>query len=98
MDIQPVTNKSLLDHLKPTLPAIIAVVAFVAIVALVNDTLPEKKPKEEVATAWAGLVTVGKFDGEKMDVGILQSAEIGLRSDGVVVWRFKDGQDNQAKK
>lgn len=98
MDNEPVTNKSLLDHLKPTLPAIIAVVAFMAILAIVEGTLPKKKPKEEVTTAWAGLVTVGKFDGDKMDVGILRSAEIGLRSDGVVVWRLKDGQDNQAKK
>ena len=43
----------------------------------------------EKQTNWVGLVAVGNDDPYCGNVGWLQDIQLGLRGDGIVVWRSK---------
>jgi hypothetical protein len=59
----------------------------VAIILMANASDPRWQPP--TTTTWVGLVpSGGEFNGQwSGSVGVIEGHELGLRSDGVVVWR-----------
>jgi hypothetical protein len=61
----------------------------VAIVLLGNASDPRPAAQAPTTTTWVGLLpSGGEFNGQwSGSVGVIEGHDLGLRSDGVVVWR-----------
>ena len=44
----------------------------------------------ELKTDWVGVVSVGIYDKYFSNITLLPEVELGLREDGVLVWRYKE--------
>lgn len=95
-------KESLADKIHPAIPALIGAGIVMLIFALSQHYTPKDKapPTKDQVTAWPGAITFAKVVNGDPTFGSLPNAEIGLRPDGVVVWRLVESDDkgNEANK
>jgi len=71
------------------LMACLFILWLVAVVILANAPDPRSAVQVAATTTWVGLLPCGgEFNGQwSGSVGVIEGHDLGLRSDGVVVWR-----------